>query len=340
MERKSEGLYTADFSAVLRDIFQQTQTEIDYARNRGIASHVKPSPMVNGEQSHNLPVNDPDYSYQDEPLWDPALSYISDILAEDEDVGVTHYLYNNPTYPNKKGFISSCKDHLCEKMENGNIQEIQYQDFEKKYYSPNSHQNRKSYKDILVKDLEKLPSRRGNRWRMKPHEGEHSKHDRHDHPPQIQHEHSPQNQNDPPHDQHHLDHLHDEQLDHLENQIGHHPLSHYQPQLGHQQHQFRHHQLGNSKHQIGHQQHQIGHQHHGNQQPHYQHHDQQHDQRPPDHQHNQQHNHQNNQQHNQHLYDQKYNQQEDQQPSDKRENMQLHRGHRQHDQQQERRGQQ
>ena len=85
MERKSEGLYTADFSAVLRDIFQQTQTEIDYARNRGIASHVKPSPMVNGEQSHNLPVNDPDYSYQDEPLWDPALSYISDILAEDDD---------------------------------------------------------------------------------------------------------------------------------------------------------------------------------------------------------------------------------------------------------------
>ena len=50
---------------------------------------------------------------------------------------------------------------------------------------------------------------------MKPHEGEHSPHDRHDHPPQIQHDHSPQNQNDPPHDQHHLHHLHDEQLDHL-----------------------------------------------------------------------------------------------------------------------------
>ena len=79
---------------------------------------------------------------------------------------------------------------------------------------------------------------------MKPHEGEHSKHDRHDHLPQIQHEHSPQNQNDPPHDQHHLDHLHDEHLDHLQNQIGHHPLSHHhQHQLGHQPPQLDHHSL-------------------------------------------------------------------------------------------------
>ena len=185
------------------------------------------------------------------------MSSYQDVLGEDDDVGVTHYLYNNPTYPNKKGFISLCKDHLREKMENENIQEIQYQDFEKKDHSPNSHQNCESYKDILVKDLEKLPSRRGNRWRMKPHEGEHSKHDRHDHPPQIQHEHSPQNQNDPPHDQHHLDHLHDEQLDHLQNQIGHHLLSH-------QQHQFGHHKLSHQQHQIGH--HKLGHHQHGHHQ--------------------------------------------------------------------------
>ena len=70
----------------------------------------------------------------------------TDVLGENDDVGVTHYLYNNPTYPNKEGFISSCKDHLREKMENENIQEIQYQDFEMKDYSPNSHQNREATK--------------------------------------------------------------------------------------------------------------------------------------------------------------------------------------------------
>ena len=70
----------------------------------------------------------------------------TNVLGEDDDVGVTHYLYNNPTYPNKKGFISLCKDHLREKMENENIQEIQYQDFEKKDHLPNSHQNREAIK--------------------------------------------------------------------------------------------------------------------------------------------------------------------------------------------------
>ena len=49
---------------------------------------------------------------------------------------------------------------------------MQTKDHEKK-----DHQDRESYKDILVKGLEKVPSRRGSRWQMKPHEGEHSQHD-------------------------------------------------------------------------------------------------------------------------------------------------------------------
>ena len=39
---------------------------------------------------------------------------------------------------------------------------MQTKDYEKK-----DHQNRESYRDILVKDLEKVPNRRGSRWRMK-----------------------------------------------------------------------------------------------------------------------------------------------------------------------------
>ena len=38
---------------------------------------------------------------------------------------------------------------------------MQTKDYEKK-----DHQNRESYRDILVKDLEKVPNRRGSRWRM------------------------------------------------------------------------------------------------------------------------------------------------------------------------------
>ena len=37
---------------------------------------------------------------------------------------------------------------------------MQYQDFEKKDWSPKSYQNRKSYRDILVKDLEQVPNRK------------------------------------------------------------------------------------------------------------------------------------------------------------------------------------
>ena len=86
------------------------------------------------------------------------------------------------------------------------------------------HSNCKTYKDILVKDLEKVPNKDGSQWRrknpesrqneevefihcfpastflMNPHESDHFQHDRHDDPTQIQH--SPQNHSD--------DQLHDE----------------------------------------------------------------------------------------------------------------------------------
>ena len=47
-------------------------------------------------------------------------------------------------------------------MKNEDIHAMQTKDYEKK-----DHQNRESYKDILVKDLEKVPNRRRSRWRMK-----------------------------------------------------------------------------------------------------------------------------------------------------------------------------
>lgn len=70
-----------DFSAVMQQIFQQAQTEIQ-ARDRNLSSHFASS-HVNKLQ---LPVYDDTYRY--EPLVDPALSFISDILAEDDDAVV------------------------------------------------------------------------------------------------------------------------------------------------------------------------------------------------------------------------------------------------------------
>ena len=75
-----------------------------------------------------------------------------EVLAEDEDEGVTHYLYKNPIYPNKQGQRSACKDHLRKQMGNENIQEMLTIDNEKKDWSRKSHQNREIYRDILVKD--------------------------------------------------------------------------------------------------------------------------------------------------------------------------------------------
>ena len=239
----------------------------------------------------------------------------TDVRAEDEEEGVTHYLYTNPTYPKKKGLRSPYKEDLHDHIGNEDIHDMQARDDEKK-----DHTNRKTYKDMLVKDLEKVPNKDGSRWRrknpesrqneevefsqcspastflMNPHESGHFQHDRHvNDTPQIQH--SPQNHND--------DQLHDEQVGHPQNrlghdqndlqhdphQIGHHQLGHHQ--IGHQQHQIGHHQLGHQQHQIGHhpvshqqpqlghQQHQIGHHPLSHQEPqlsHHQHGHRQHDQ--------------------------------------------------------------
>ena len=72
----------------------------------------------------------------------------ADVLAEDEDVGVTHYLYNIPTYPNKQELISPCKDHLHKQIGNEDIHEMQTKDYEKKDWSPKSRQNCESYRHI------------------------------------------------------------------------------------------------------------------------------------------------------------------------------------------------
>ena len=68
-------------------------------------------------------------------------------------------MYNNPTHPNKKGLRSPCKEYLRTQIGNEDIHDMQTKDDEKK-----DHQNRKTYKDISVKDLEKLPNKNGSRW--------------------------------------------------------------------------------------------------------------------------------------------------------------------------------
>ena len=45
-------------------------------------------------------------------------------------------------------------------MGNENIQEMQTIDYDKKDWSPKSHQNHETYRNILVKDLERVPKRR------------------------------------------------------------------------------------------------------------------------------------------------------------------------------------
>ena len=49
-------------------------------------------------------------------------------------------------------------------MGNENIREMQTIDNEKKDCPRKSHQNRESYRDILVKDLERVPNIREIRW--------------------------------------------------------------------------------------------------------------------------------------------------------------------------------
>ena len=128
---------------------------------------------------------------------------------------------------------------IRDQIGNEDIHNMQTKDDEKK-----DHQNRKTYKDISVKDLEKLPNRNGSRWRrknperrqmeevefihcyptstfmMKSYEGDHFLYDRHDY--------SPQNHND--------DHFHDEQSTRpstprsssTRQQLGHHQHGHHQ----------------------------------------------------------------------------------------------------------------
>ena len=83
----------------------------------------------------NLKINDlitPDVS-QIESYGGPITRSVStqfqhrkhvDVVAEGEDVGVTHYLYNIPTYPNQQELRSPCKDILRDQMGNENIQDV------------------------------------------------------------------------------------------------------------------------------------------------------------------------------------------------------------------------
>lgn len=104
-----------DFSAVMQQIFQQAQTEIE-ARDRNLSSHFTSS-HVNKLQ---LPVHDDTYRY--EPLVDPALSFISDILAED-DTAVSHPIEFN-AYQAKASemaaLLSEDSPSLALKFEGGN----------------------------------------------------------------------------------------------------------------------------------------------------------------------------------------------------------------------------
>lgn len=75
------GGQSSSFSAVLQEIFQQTQTEIQ-ARNRNVRLIRLASGIPSDFQSHD--------TYRYEPLVDPALSYISDILADEDERSRIH----------------------------------------------------------------------------------------------------------------------------------------------------------------------------------------------------------------------------------------------------------
>lgn len=77
------GLHGPDFSAVLQEIFQQAQTEID-ARNRNVNSRFASS------LADTTQLLQRDDTHRHEPIADPALSYISDILAEDDESQVSY----------------------------------------------------------------------------------------------------------------------------------------------------------------------------------------------------------------------------------------------------------
>ncbi|MCO5547873.1 hypothetical protein L7F22_001325 [Adiantum nelumboides] len=78
----SVGFPSADFCAVLQEIFKQAKTEID-ARDSNANSCFS---TLNGSKTHLLRH---DNAYRREPLADPTLCYISDILAEDDDPHVS-----------------------------------------------------------------------------------------------------------------------------------------------------------------------------------------------------------------------------------------------------------
>eukprot|EP00250_Pteridium_aquilinum_P007154 c16935_g1_i1 orf=166-2112(+) len=67
----------SSFSAFLQEIYKQTQIEID-ARNQHVAHHHDTSPPL---VPHSQLQDD---TYRYEPLLDPALSFINDILGEDD----------------------------------------------------------------------------------------------------------------------------------------------------------------------------------------------------------------------------------------------------------------
>lgn len=74
------GGFDNPFSAVLQEIYKQAQTEIE-ARNRNVGSQF-------GALSQSSEIFEPSFddgTYRYEPLVDPALSFISGILAEDDD---------------------------------------------------------------------------------------------------------------------------------------------------------------------------------------------------------------------------------------------------------------
>ena len=60
-------------------------------------------------------------------------------LTEDEKIGVTHYLYNVPTYYDKQGLRSPCKDYSSEQMRNDDILKLRTKYYEVKYRSLKSY---------------------------------------------------------------------------------------------------------------------------------------------------------------------------------------------------------
>lgn len=84
---ESSGLQSS-FSAVVQEIFQQAQTEID-SRNRNMGSQFGTLSQSYGNfKSSSLDIlytHKPPSSNRYEPLVDPALSFISNILADDDE---------------------------------------------------------------------------------------------------------------------------------------------------------------------------------------------------------------------------------------------------------------